>query len=46
MSHDPHITASSAQHTSVAGFAVHTSQKVFMARFTEGSRARAAKYIG
>lgn len=26
----PHMTASSAQHTSVAGAAVHTSQKVFI----------------
>ena len=39
-SHDPHITASSAQHTSVAGFVVHTSQKVFMARSWK-SRVRA-----
>ena len=29
-SHEPHITASSAQHTSAAGLVVHTSQKVFM----------------
>ena len=29
-SQEPHITASSAQHTSAAGLVVHTSQKVFM----------------
>ena len=35
-SHGPHITASSAQHTSAAGLVVHTSQKVFMFAKLEG----------
>lgn len=35
-SHEPHITASSAQHTSAAGLVVHTSQKVFMFARLEG----------
>ena len=35
-SHEPHITASSAQHPSAAGLVVHTSQKVFMFARLEG----------
>ena len=35
-SHEPHMTASSAQHTSAAGLVVHTSQKVFMFARLEG----------
>ena len=35
-SHEPHITASSEQHTSAAGLVVHTSQKVFMFARLEG----------
>lgn len=39
-SQEPHITASSAQHTRVAGAAVHTSQKVFMSKASEGRWSR------
>ena len=38
-SQDAHISASSAQHTSVAGTDVHTSQNVFIADAGEGVRA-------
>ena len=37
------ITASSAQHTRVAGFAVHTSQKVFMSKASGGRWSRCGK---